>query len=242
MTKFWIWPYKQGSRSARALAHVLDAKVIKHRNSIFKDREWKTVINWGSESPPIRNARVLNRWVYPDKVEMFKLDLADVCVPWATDKREAGRWIKDGHTVVARHLTRAHSGRGITLHTEAPLPNVPLYTRYVKKKDEYRVHCARGGAIQVDRKARRIAHDNPNWQIRNHQNGFVYATHEVKDTPLPIINAATAMFECTGYDFGAVDVLWNEHEGKAYVCEVNAAPGLENQRTLEFYANAMRNL
>lgn len=94
----------------------------------------------------------------------------------------------------------------------------------------------------MDRKARRIAHDNPNWQIRNHQNGFVYAAHEVKDTPLPIINAATAMFECTGYDFGAVDVLWNEHEGKAYVCEVNAAPGLENQRTLEFYANAMRNL
>lgn len=242
MTRLWLWPYHPASRSARFLAQRLGAKVIKHKNSIFKDRAWKTVVNWGAELPPIRNARVLNRFVYPDKVKMFSLDLADVCVPWTTKKREAERWINDGHMVVARHLTRAHSGRGITLHTASPLPDVPLYTQYVKKKDEYRVHLTRRGDVQVDRKARRIAHDTPNWQIRNHANGFVYAEQEVGDTPVPIIEAAEAMFECSGYDFGAVDVLWNEKQGKAYVCEVNAAPGLENQRTLEFYANAMRSL
>ena len=242
MTKFWVWPYQQGSRSARLLAQQLGAKVIKRENSKFKDRPWKIVVNWGSQHHPIVRSRVLNRWVYPDKLKVFGLDLADVCVPWTDEKKEAEEWLKDGHMVVARHLTRAHSGRGITLHTESPLPDVPLYTRYVKKKDEYRVHLTRGGAIQVDRKARRISHGAPNWQIRNHANGFVYAEHAVADTPVPIINAAQAMFDCVGYDFGAVDVLWNEKQEKAYVCEVNAAPGLENQRTLEFYANAMRNL
>lgn len=30
-----------------------------------------------------------------------------------------------------------------------------------------------------------------------------------------------------GLDFGAVDIIWNNHYQKAYVLEINTAPGLE---------------
>jgi glutathione synthase/RimK-type ligase-like ATP-grasp enzyme len=31
----------------------------------------------------------------------------------------------------------------------------------------------------------------------------------------------------SGLDFGAVDVIWNERQQRAYVLEINSAPGLE---------------
>ena len=42
------------------------------------------------------------------------------------------------------------------------------------------------------------------------------------------------MLKELGLDFGAVDVIWNEHESKAYVLEINTAPGLEGS-TVEDY-------
>ena len=42
-----------------------------------------------------------------------------------------------------------------------------------------------------------------------------------------------------GLDFGAVDVLWNERQQKAYVCEVNTAPGLEGI-TLDNYLKEIK--
>jgi len=39
-------------------------------------------------------------------------------------------------------------------------------------------------------------------------------------------------------DFGAVDIIYNEHEDKYYVLEVNSAPGLEGT-TLEKYVEAL---
>ena len=38
-------------------------------------------------------------------------------------------------------------------------------------------------------------------------------------------------------DFGAVDLIWNEHENKCYVLEVNSAPGIEGT-TLQQYVTA----
>ena len=47
--------------------------------------------------------------------------------------------------------------------------------------------------------------------------------------------------ESIGLDFGAVDVIYNGHSNRAYVLEINTAPGLTGT-TLDNYAAALRNL
>jgi len=48
---------------------------------------------------------------------------------------------------------------------------------------------------------------------------------------------ALAAVSALGLDFGAVDIIYNEHENQYYVLEVNTAPGLEGT-TVEKYAEA----
>ena len=237
----FLFSYTPGSRSSKLLAEKAGLKRIKHRNSKFKMNPRKKVVNWGAAKLPdkVWGCDVINRHVLTDKLAAFnRIGHKDWLVPWADTQDTAKEWLNNGNVVVARTMLRAHSGRGIVLcgYGHGDLVQAPLFTRYVKKKYEYRVHITRLGNFIVDWKARVLDHPNPNWQIRNHGNGFRYLS--CGDYPLPIINAAKLALEAMKYDFGAVDILWNEHEGSAYVCEVNAAPGLENTRTLEFYCNA----
>jgi len=118
------------------------------------------------------------------------------------------------------------------------LVRAPLYVRYVPKQDEYRVHVAFGRVIAVQRKARRTDVENPNWQIRNHANGFVFAREGVQ-APIAVIDQAVAAVAAMGLDFGGVDVIWNDRRRAAYVLEINTACGLEGQ-TVNDYAEAFR--
>ena len=115
----------------------------------------------------------------------------------------------------------------------------PLYVKYVPKKDEYRVHLGKVGdevnVIAVQQKKRRLDHDEPNWKVRNHANGFVYAREGV-DPPAGVLGVAVDGLLRSGLDFAAFDVIFNEHQQKAYVLEANTAPGLEGQ-TLDDYVN-----
>jgi D-alanine-D-alanine ligase-like ATP-grasp enzyme len=88
----------------------------------------------------------------------------------------------------------------------------------------------------VQQKRRRLDVENPNWQVRNHANGFIYARENV-NPPQCVIDAAKIVFnKCTELDFGAVDVIYNAKQDRAYVLEINSAPGLEGQ-TLQDYAD-----
>ena len=58
--------------------------------------------------------------------------------------------------------------------------------------------------------------------------------------PEGIVEQAKRSVIEAGLDFGAVDVIYNVHHKKAYVLEVNTAPGLEGT-TLEVYARAISN-
>ena len=55
--------------------------------------------------------------------------------------------------------------------------------------------------------------------------------------PNDVIHQATMAVGCLQLDFGAVDVIWNEAQKRAYVLEVNTAPGIEGT-TLMRYASA----
>jgi D-alanine-D-alanine ligase-like ATP-grasp enzyme len=113
--------------------------------------------------------------------------------------------------------------------------------QYKKKRHEYRVHFFKVGQnkfeiIDVTQKKKRKGFENVDTKIRNHKNGWVYAREDInepQDLRTQALNAAFA----SDLDFGAVDLIWNEHENKCYVLEVNTAPGLTGT-TLSAYVNA----
>jgi glutathione synthase/RimK-type ligase-like ATP-grasp enzyme len=138
-------------------------------------------------------------------------------------------------------VLNGHSGRGIVVAaTPDGLVQAPLYVEYVPKQDEYRIHVFNNEVIATQRKARRHDVENPNWKIRNHANGFVFARDGVVAPPLVLEQSIMAV-AALGLDFGGVDVVFNRNRNMAYVLEVNSACGLEGQ-TVNDYANALQRI
>lgn len=242
---FKIYPYRSGSRSARALANALGGRVLRREGSTYRERERDTIINWGSGHTLYRN--VLNR---PDCVAAASNKLTTFNTLRGTGCSIPDFWVNaedipdEAFPIVCRTVLSGHSGAGIVIADDrGGLVRAPLYVRYIKKQDEYRVHVGRREGqsiiIAVQRKARRLEVENPNYQIRNHANGFVFIRNGVDPDP-SVIEQAKLAVETLGLDFGGVDVIWNEREGRAYVLEVNSACGLEGS-TIEDYADFFRN-
>ena len=250
MARARIYPYKAGSVSARELSRSLGILRLKQRGSRFRPRPSDCIINWGASELPVTGCRVLNKpdrvVLASDKVRFFQeLNNHDSIntVPWTTNRAQAVLWIQDGKTVVCRTLTRANSGRGIVIATsESELVSAPLYTQYVPKRDEYRVHVVGGRAIDIQRKMRssEVPDESVNWQIRNHSNGFIFGRENVS-LPSTAIESAVNVVDALGLDFGAVDMIYNERRDMYYVLEVNTAPGLTGT-TLDNYRSAFRDL
>lgn len=258
MTRFRIIPYKQGSRSARSLAQGLNGLQLRLEGSRFQPRVDDVIINWGNTNPPPHPIPIgpLNQRQYEylndhtdivrasNKLRFFQLltaaNCGDIIPQWWYDRALIP---DDAFPVVCRTILNGHSGRGIVIaNTRDELVPAPLYTKYVKKQSEFRIHLGRRAddnfdviAAQQKRRSRDVPDEQVNWQVRNHQNGFIYARENVV-VPAAVGDAALRAFEATGLDFGAVDVIYNEREGRAYVLEINTAPGLEGQ-TLTDYVN-----
>jgi glutathione synthase/RimK-type ligase-like ATP-grasp enzyme len=114
----------------------------------------------------------------------------------------------------------------------------------MKKSQEYRVHIFNGEILTVNRKARRNDVENPDWRIRNHANGFIYSRTNF-DTPLPVINVANTVTALLSNRtngrllFGAIDIIWNHRDNRAYALEINTAPGIEGV-LVDQYVEAFR--
>lgn len=245
-----ILPYRQGSASARSLASAVGGRVLRLVGSTFTPSSRDTIINWGNTNPgcvPPGAGVVVNP---PEAVVR-----ASNKKTFFTLMRDAGLdeviprfWFNradipdDAFPVVCRTVLAGHSGDGIVIaNNRNELVSCSLYVKYEKKKDEYRVHVGRTyddretAVIAVQRKARRTDFPNPNWQVRNHANGFVYAREGVVP-PECVVDAARRALMVSGLDFGAVDVIYNADKERPYVLEINTAPGLEGQTVLD-YAN-----
>lgn len=248
MTKI-VNAYKRKSRSARRLAKALGGLVYNPNKDACKFDLLKsaTIINWGDSEcqlMPCLNHPEAIRLVSNKRRAFQEFAAKGVPVPRFATSRDDVSW--KGTTVV-RHRLQGHSGEGIEIvEPGSPLPHAPLYVEYIKKEQEYRVHVGRGGLIIAEqRKARSYAvpDNRVNWQVRNHVNGFVFV-REGFTTPKVVLQAACDALGATELDFGAVDVLLNVKEGKAYVLEINTAPGLEGQTVTdyaEFFRNVARN-
>jgi hypothetical protein len=231
-----ILPYRMASESAKKLRSAFPNRVLlKRPDTPAKRRRPETLLNWGNSAPRFAitpNVRIINKpeaiALSSDKLlSLKKLKEAGVNVPAFTESyEEALNWIRDGRKVVARTLLRAHSGKGIVVaKDEATLPRVcPLYTRYFRKDNEFRVHVFMGKVIDyTEKKARHNKDESYNPYIRSNSFGWVYCRENILDCP-EVKEQAMKAVAALGLDFGAVDVMWNGT--KAVVLEVNTAPGL----------------
>lgn len=248
MTKLYLLPYRNGSKSVKALANSFNCKRLKLEGSRFVHRQDRLVLNWGCNRlpPNIDPDRCINGRNIQEatnKLSFFTKmrECSPEYIPEFTDsKEEATQWVVDGSVIVCRTKLRASSGDGIVI-AESPedVVHAPLYVKYVKKKHEYRVHVFNGEVIDVQRKMRKldVPDDQVDWRVRNCSNGFIFGRDGVV-LPDGVDAMCITCINHLGLDFGAVDVIWNEHDNKAYLLEVNTAPGLEGT-TLEKYTKAI---
>lgn len=229
MKKLVLVPHKMGSRAARDLANTLSQalgyRVLRVKTDRVGPRRIPFVLHGGT-----------------DKLTQFqKFKENNVAIPEFTTERATGLdWLRGGSSVVCRTLLRSSEGRGIVIADAAEgIVAAPLYTRYFKKKREYRVHVFNGQVLDVQEKRKRNGFDNDkrDTRIRNLSNGYVFCRDGLVEPP-GLRDLAIAATKALGYNLGAVDLAWNEHLGKLVVFEVNANPGMQGT-TLENYSKAI---
>ncbi len=248
----WITTNGRPSNGAKALSQQPGFKrCITGKGLKYDD----VLVNWGS-SQDIHTVKDCGRAMNfaqnvgfaANKLTAFQLmtDAKVKTVDWTALEERVLQWCLDGCTVVVRNKLTGHSGDGIFILEPdkcATLLDVqnykaPLYTKYIFKEKEFRVHVVGDNVIDTQRKIRDPEREVITWKVRSHQNGFIYTRNNVKSCNVRD-ELATAAIHALDLDFGAVDII-QDKEGIYYVLEVNTAPGLEGQ-TIERYAEAFRN-
>lgn len=242
-----LYPYNQGSKSAKALAQALGIKRLKREGKPVKV---DCLLNWGVSAANFQRQidyqGILNIpgavSVATNKLRSFNAMKGRVSIPdFTEDAVEASKWLAKGATVVARTKLTGHSGEGVIIvEKEGEIPPAPLYVKYVLKTEEYRLHVFRDKVFFIQQKKRNkdIPDDKVNWKVRNHGNGFIYA-HKDVDVPEKAKEQAIMAIKTLGLDFGAVDIIYNKKQDRFYVLEVNTACGLEGT-TLEKYVEVFK--
>ena len=238
---------------------------MKLESSNVRDNSERTIINWGNSTTSLSHlpsTRVINKTASVRKAshkgEFFQAiseyNVANpddpVSIPeWTIKKSEASKWYRDGNDVVCRDVLQGHSGDGLTVVNyddeviaSQALPSSLLYTKYVKKRDEYRVHVMDGVAFFVQKKCVPLSRTGEvNYQVRNHSNGFIFTIEDLNPDESILLEAIKSV-KALGLDFGAADVIWNERRQKATVIEVNTACSVSGATTLQRYKAALKAL
>jgi hypothetical protein len=257
MSRIVIAPYHGRVSAARHIAEAVGGIRVKRLTSRYRYRDGDLVINWGRSDlpqyPDMLNspASVLDAVNKLESLSVFQRN--DVpTVEWTRSSDVARNWLGVGDSVLVRERVAGRGGAGILLLTgldPAGVPAAPLYTKYFKHKDEFRIHVWGGNVIDIQKKKlrteardrlRTAAPDEKRraYAVRNHANGWIFAREGVA-CPEQVSQAAISAVSALGLDFGAVDIGWNRHHNRAAVFEVNTAPGIEGT-TLQRYIEAIR--
>ena len=260
-----VLPYKLGSLSSKTIAQELNClQLYPDERSRFRPRASDVIINWGNSrglnsqgTTPIFINPPSSVNIASDKLQCLKhlsntMAGVDFLVPYTEDKYTAECWLEDDFDVFARTKLRAHSGEGIVHLTDGDeVPDAPLYTMYIPKVREYRIHIFNPRdelemPYHVAQKRRRlnVADDDVNWQIRNCDNGFVYTVADIDMPTLPpeLYEACKAIMRSLDLDFAALDVIRRANTGRYYILEVNTAPGISGESTRNFYVTQLKSL
>lgn len=214
-----------GSRYAPSVDHLVVNWGVGDRNAF---RGFPNVLN-----SPGAVANAIN------KISALRImKEAGVPVPEFTSvKEEVEKWRAP---YISRTTVTSFGGRGATWidpKQTRQVPNALLYTRYVPKKTEYRVHVFKGKVLDVQEKRKRTGAPKVDPKIRSYDNGWVYCRQGINPPPA-VSQAALAAVAALGLDFGAADIGWNEKNRAPTVYEVNTAPGIEGT-TLKNYIKAI---
>ncbi len=238
-----------GSKFAKSLQRALADKVI---NTVYRRSSPKHVP--AKRTIISRRGNVLRRgnaafvrdhflvtqhpW---NKVEQFtRFQAADVCCPKFAFHEQGAREI-ECKTLFARTLINSTNGRGIIEFgsSDVQYPKAPLYTEYIPKKAEYRFHVFGNQVIDIQQKKKKRGFDEEqrDTRIRNLHNGYIYSRDGVAP-PDGAADLAIRAVAALGYQYGAVDLIYNEKRNQCYVLECNSRPGLVGT-TLDKYADAL---
>ena len=275
-----IWPYSYGSVSSSILTRALRDKGVQARR-LAKNGTWSQqastnhipIINWGNsvldERVDTNTRRVINPTDFVNNCShkgrclgILSQDIHPVQrvkpVFNTANPYVVYDMLELGHKMVARHKLRGHSGQGIQILKQGDtIPDAPLFTRYIKKKAEYRMHFVIdhnanvNTLLQQKKRNRDIPDEEVDWEVRNYHNGFIYSVNSVD--PLPgeeqwVLAGLTPLLQRVPDHpvFGAVDlVVANNNnpgieEDSVHILEVNTAPGLLSPTLIEFYAENLK--
>ncbi len=237
-----INPYNRASSSAKLLSELTGWKRLRKSGSRFSPTPEDVIVNWGdSRLPEGLPCRVLNKpqsiMAASNKLIAFRrLKEAGVTIPEYWENWEE---LPSDTKIVARGQLTGHSGAGIHVGQRGSIPEgCKLYTKYIPKQHEFRVHVVVGRSVFTQRKARRHSVEQPNWDVRNLAGGFVFVdAGDACNEGIEQLGAQAV--GALGLDFGAVDVILGKYDSVPYVLEVNTACGLEARTALK-YAEALK--
>lgn len=243
---FRFYPYQMYSESLKKLIPLLNRPTLKVRaDGRYRPRPNHIIINWGNTTIPrwgsqhIRlNPPQVVRIAVDKRLTFQVLRAAGVSHPeWTEDHNEALNWINAGDVVLCRRMVRGAGGAGISIaRTVGELVPSPLYVKYKKKRKEFRIHVINEEVIDITEKRKRRNFNRPiDPMVRSWGNGWVFC-HEDIVCPPQVVTEALGAVQALGLDFGAVDAIWNEREQRAYVLEVNTAPGIEGTTAAKYAA------
>lgn len=176
-----------------------------------------------------------------DKLTQYKW-FAENDIPaleFTTDSEIVNGWLADKHVVFGRKYLNSSCGKGIVvIEQQGNIPKLPVYTKYKKKKREFRVHVFKDEVVNVTEKKRRKEFDGErDTKIRNLANGYVFV-QTVANEPPGLRELALSAAKVSGSDFRGVDIGYNEKKDELFVIEVNSAPGIQGTN-IQKYLDAM---
>lgn len=178
-----------------------------------------------------------------DKLTQYKwfVDNDIPALEFTTDTQQAITWATEGQTVFGRKYLNSSCGKGIVVFdkdTAGAIAGCPVYTKYKKKKREFRVHVFKDEVVNVTEKKRRKEFDGErDTKIRNLANGYVFVQTVEAEPPL-LRELALRAARVSSSDFRGVDIGYNEKLDQLFVIEVNSAPGIQGTN-VEKYLDAI---
>lgn len=143
----------------------------------------------------------------------------------------AVHWIQQGNTVFGRKTLNGSEGHGIVIIDKInDLVDCPVYTKYKKKKMEFRVHIFKDKLVTIVEKRKKQDWEGPSdSRIRNLANGYVFCQELTIDAAMQkrVADFAVKCAKVTASDFKGVDLGYNAYNDDLFVIEVNSAPGIE---------------
>lgn len=191
------------------------------------------IINWGYTC-----GRGLNCNIIGNKMREFKILHSAELTPkmWENCPYEESEY-----PILGRKIS--HSKGNDIIFIPSPIGDnaySDFYVKYIDKKAEFRAHIL-GDTVAIITKKKRID-DRSDKIIWSFDRGYRQCTYLQGKKYWDIVaNIAIKAIKAVNYDFGAVDVVIDK-SNKAYVLEINSAPGLLVDNRIELYAQYFKSL